>query len=80
MAEPRKPDVKIAKGATDGIATLAQKATGDSRRVGKYFDPNEGVRESMAVGKRPSVRVPFLLDHFRYQHFYRSFFSRQALQ
>lgn len=42
----------------EDIANLARQATTQSNanRKGKYFDPEEGPRESMAIGHRPSVK------------------------
>ena len=43
---------------TDEISELVMRTRSSSKydRSAKYFDPVEGPRESMALGKRPSVR------------------------
>ena len=50
-------DVKIYRGATDEIgSTVQQLKSQSSKRSGKYWDPTvQGPRESMAIGRRPSV-------------------------
>lgn len=49
--------LEVYYGASDEIAELATRATKSTdNRTGKYFDAHEGPRESMAVGRRPSVR------------------------
>lgn len=56
--EPKSnQEAKIFFNAGDEIAELAKGITKSSstKRAGKYFDPVEGPRESMAIGQRPSV-------------------------
>ena len=50
-------DVKVFHGATDEIgSTVQQLKSQSSKRSGKYWDPTvQGPRESMAIGRRPSV-------------------------
>ena len=56
--EPSTPQPSIYVGASDEIVNMANRATTDQadNRAGRFFDPKEGPRESMAVGRRPSVK------------------------
>ena len=68
--EPAPIAPGVNQGASDEIAELATRATTSdamNNRAGKYFDPHEGPRESMAVGRRPSVRD--MLKNRRGVHF-----------
>lgn len=56
-AETTTEEVKVYYGATDEIgSTVRQLKSQSAKRSGKYWDPAvQGPRESMAIGRRPSV-------------------------